>query len=173
MYVQLDCYLLLLLDSCIYSLVYFWTLFDGSSGVCLMICSTFICISFISMNKVLIQCIDAHPIAAYRTKNHSIISRGGKGPKNLSYIIKVSSSKRVGFQFRLHALSVSMHLFCFLTFVDFNRGRERWSGLWCLGPVSWDGAYWHCTLHAVYSETGMKFSCEMMISNSPLLISSP
>jgi len=87
MYVQLDCYLLLLLDSCIYSLVYFWTLFDGSSGVCLMICSTFICISFISMNKVLIQCIDAHPIAAYRTKNHSIISRGGKGPKNLSYII--------------------------------------------------------------------------------------
>ena len=26
------------------------------------------------------------------------------------------------------------------------------SGLWCLGPVSWDGAYWHCTLHAVYSE---------------------
>ena len=63
MYVQLDCYLLL--DSCIYSLV--------CSGhcmmetlACLMICSTqsFICISCISINKVLIQCIDAHPFAA-------------------------------------------------------------------------------------------------------------
>jgi len=30
----------------------------------------------------------------HRTKNHSIIGRGGKGPKNLSYIIKVSGSKR-------------------------------------------------------------------------------
>ena len=173
MYVQLDCYLLLLLDSCIYSLVYFWTLFDGSSGVCLMICSTFICISFISMNKVLIQCIDAHPIAAYRTKNHSIISRGGKGPKkfilhNLSVRLKKGR------------ISISPTWFsCFHAFVlfsnlcRFQQREERWSGLWCLGPVSWDGAYWHCTLHDLYSESGMKFSCEMMISNSLLLISSP
>jgi hypothetical protein len=65
---------------------------------------------------------------------------------------------------------VSMHLFCLLTFVGFNRGER---GLWYLGQVSWDGAYWHCILNGLYSESGMKFSCEMMLSNSLLSISSP